>query len=98
MLTLVVLVKLVLDLVFFIVIAQFVMSWLVAFNVVNLHQRMVHQLWYGLNRLTEPVYRPIRRVLPDMGGLDLSPMIVLFALYAIEMIIDINFMPMAYGR
>ena len=97
MLTIIALVNLALNMVFYIVVAQFVMSWLVAFNVVKLHQRVVYQIWYALNRVTEPLYRPIRRYLPDMGGIDISPMIVIFGIYAIQTVIAINFMPMAYG-
>lgn len=97
MLTIIALVNLALNMVFYIVVAQFVMSWLVAFNVVNLHQRVVYQIWYALNRVTEPLYRPIRRYLPDMGGIDISPLVVIFGIYALQTVIAINFMPMAYG-
>ena len=85
------------NLIWWIIIIQFVMSWLINFNVINRHQPMVGQIWYTLNRLTEPVYRPIRRMLPDMGGIDFSPVIVLFALYALQVVIHNNLAPMAYG-
>ncbi len=85
------------NLIWWIIILQFVMSWLINFNVINRHQPIVQQIWYTLNRITEPVYRPIRRMLPDMGGLDFSPLIVLFALYALQVVIHNNLAPLAYG-
>ena len=81
---------LVLDVAWFIVIAHVIMSWLINFNVLNRNQPLVWQVWMGLNRLLEPVYGPIRRVLPDMGGLDLSPVIVIIALYAIRIVLMNN--------
>ena len=80
-----------------IIIVQFILSWLISFDVVNLRNRFVSQLWYGVNRITAPVYEPIRRVLPDMGGLDFSPVIVLFGLYALQVVVNNNLGPMAYG-
>ena len=58
-----------------------VLSWLVAFDIVNMRNRFVYLVGDTLNRLTEPVYRPVRRFLPDMGGLDLSPLIVILGLW-----------------
>jgi len=75
---------------FWIVLAHVVMSWLISFNVVNLQQPLVYQIWSGLNRLLEPVYGRIRRVLPNMGGLDLAPLVVFFAIYALRIIITNN--------
>ena len=74
----------------FIVIAHVIMSWLINFQVLNLHQPLVSQIWYGLNRLLEPIYTPIRRMLPDMGGLDLAPLIVLLGIYAIRIVLINN--------
>lgn len=85
------------NIVWWIIIIHVVLSWLVSFNVLNLHQRFVWQVWQGLNRLTEPLYRPIRRVLPDMGGIDLSPLVVLFGLFALQVIVNNNLAPYAYG-
>ncbi len=87
---------LLLDLAWFVVIAQVIMSWLINFNVLNRNQPLVWQIWTGLNRLLEPVYGPIRRIMPDLGGLDLSPIIVLIGLYAIRVILFNNLAPMAY--
>ena len=81
---------LVLDLAWWIVIADVIMSWLINFNVLNRNQPLVWQIWVGLNRILEPVYGPIRRFLPDMGGLDLSPIIVIVALYAIRIVLINN--------
>ncbi|MCH1568044.1 MAG: YggT family protein [Alphaproteobacteria bacterium] len=63
-----------------IVIASAVLSWLVAFEVINMRNRFVFLMGDMLNRLTEPVYVRIRRYLPDLGGLDLSPLVVIFGL------------------
>jgi YggT family protein len=71
----------VLGVVWFVVIAHIIVSWLVNFQVLNLRQPLVSQIWYGLNRLVEPMYRPIRRFLPDLGGIDLAPLVVLLILF-----------------
>ena len=71
----------VLGVVWFIVIAHIILSWLVNFQVLNLRQPLVSQIWYGLNRLVEPMYRPVRRFLPDLGGIDLAPLVVLLILF-----------------
>jgi YggT family protein len=85
------------SLVFYVIIIQAVLSWLVAFDVLNLRQPFVWQIWSGLNRMTEPLYRPIRNLLPDMGGIDLSPLVVLFGLYALQIVVNNNLGPLAYG-
>ncbi len=66
---------------------HFIMSWLISFNVLNLQQPIVAQIWYGLQRLLEPIYRPIRSVLPDMGGIDLSPIVALIGLEILRILI-----------
>lgn len=81
---------LILDIVWFIMIAHIIMSWLINFQVLNLRQPLVAQVWYGLNRLLEPIYTPIRRFLPDMGGLDLAPLVALIAVYALRIILINN--------
>ncbi|WP_108483689.1 YggT family protein [Oceaniglobus ichthyenteri] len=81
---------LILDVVWFIMIAHIIMSWLINFQVLNLGQPLVAQIWYGLNRLLEPIYGPIRRVLPDMGGLDLAPLVTLIGIYAAQIILSNN--------
>ncbi|WP_368345252.1 YggT family protein [Pelagovum sp. HNIBRBA483] len=74
----------------FFIIVHFVMSWLIGFNVLNVRQPLVAQIWYGLQRLLEPIYGPIRRMLPNMGGLDLAPLVALIAIYALEIILRNN--------
>ena len=74
----------------FFIIAHFIMSWLISFQVLNIRQEFVAQVWYGLNRLLDPIYQPIRRILPNMGGLDLAPLVALLAIYAIEIVLRNN--------
>lgn len=90
MLSLLQIVYLVLDVLWFIVIVHVILSWLINFNVLNLSQPLVAQIWDGLNRLLEPIYGRIRAVLPDMGGIDLSPLVLLVGLYAIRIVIQNN--------
>ena len=70
-----------------IIIAQAILSWLVAFNVINTHNRFVRQILYALDRMTRPLYRPVRKVMPDFGGLDFSPMVVLLIIWALEQLL-----------
>ncbi len=81
---------LILDVVWFIMIAHIIMSWLINFQVLNLRQPLVSQIWYGLNRLLEPLYQPIRRLLPDLGGIDLAPLVALIGVYAVRIILINN--------
>jgi YggT family protein len=78
------------DLVWFIVLAHIIMSWLINFNVLNRNQPLVRTIWTGLNGLLEPIYGPIRRFLPNMGGLDLSPIVLIVALYALRIVLINN--------
>ena len=80
-----------------IVIASAVLSWLVAFDVVNMRNRFIFMIGDALNRLTEPVYARIRRFLPDMGGLDLSPLIVIFGLIFLRNLMWEVLGPSVYG-
>lgn len=82
--------NLVLDIVWFIMIAHIIMSWLINFQVLNLRQPLVAQLWFGLNKLLEPIYSRIRQFLPDMGGLDLAPLVAFVGLIAIRIILQNN--------
>ena len=90
MLSVIQILLLILDVVWFIMIAHIIMSWLINFQVLNLRQPLVAQVWDGLNRLLEPLYGPIRRVLPPMGGLDLAPLVALIAVYALRIILMNN--------
>lgn len=67
-----------------IIIIQVVLSWLIAFNVVNMSNNFVRSVYSGIERLLAPVYRPIRRIMPDLGGLDLTPMVLILALIAAQ--------------
>ena len=73
-----------LDVLFFIMIVHIVFSWLISFQVLNLRQPLVYQIWDGLNRLLEPIYAPIRRFLPNTGGLDLAPLVVFLIVIAVR--------------
>jgi YggT family protein len=81
---------LILDIVWFVVIVHIVMSWLINFQVLNLRQPLVAQIWDGLNRLLEPIYSRVRRFMPDTGAIDLSPLVVLVAVYALRIVIANN--------
>ncbi len=61
----------------FFVIAHFIMSWLIRFEVLNIRQEFVGQVWYSLERILDPIYSRVRRIMPDLGGIDLSPIVVL---------------------
>ena len=73
-----------LTVIWWIIVIQMILSWLVAFNVINTYNDFVRKLLRALDRMTEPVYRPIRKVLPDFGGLDFSPMVVLIVLLILD--------------
>jgi YggT family protein len=77
----------VIDLYTYVIIASVVMSWLMAFGVMNAQNPMVRSIWQGVNALTEPLLRPIRRALPNMGGLDVSPIVLLLGCYFVQSVI-----------
>ena len=66
------------------------MSWLISFDVLNVRQPLVGQVWYTLQRILEPLYAPIRRFLPNMGGIDLSPIVALLSLEVIRIVLFNN--------
>ncbi|MCR8548288.1 YggT family protein [Salipiger sp. P9] len=76
--------KLILDVIFFIMIVHIIMSWLINFNVLNLRQPIVGQIWTGLNRLLEPIYQPIRRILPNTHPLDLAPLVLFIIIISLR--------------
>ena len=80
-------IDLLLNILTWIIIIQAVLSWLVAFNVINTYNDFVRQILYAFDRITEPLYRPIRKILPDFGALDLSPLVVLLLIYILRNII-----------
>jgi YggT family protein len=70
-----------------VVIVQFVLSLLISFNVVNLHNNFVSAIWQAVNAILEPLLRPIRRHMPDTGALDLSPMVLIIGLTILQIIL-----------
>ena len=83
-------IMLILDVAWFIMIVHIIMSWLISFNVLNPYQQVVGSIWTGLNRLLEPIYAPIRRILPHTPGLDLAPLVAFIGLIAIRIILQNN--------
>lgn len=75
------------DIAKWIILANIIMSWLVNFQVLNLRQPLVAQIWFGLRAILEPIYARIRRVIPPMGGLDLAPLVLLLAIYALRIVL-----------
>ena len=85
--TVVEILQVLLDVVWWIIFVQFVLSILMAFNVINTSNQFIRSLWVALERMTDPIYAPIRRVIPVMGGLDFSPMIVLILIRIIGIVL-----------
>jgi|SRR3954452_8474852 YggT family protein len=88
------LILLILQLYTWVVIATAIMSWLIAFDVVNFRSDFVRAVWNTLNALTEPVLRPIRNVLPNLGGLDISPVVLLLLIFFLERVIAYYLYPL----
>jgi YggT family protein len=80
-------IDLLLRVVSYVIIAQAILSWLVAFNVINTYNDFVRSFLAALYKITEPLYRPIRRILPDFGGLDFSPLVVLLLIYILRILL-----------
>ncbi len=76
----------------FFILAHIIMSWLISFQVLNLHQPLVAQVWEMLNRLLDPLYRRIRRLLPPMSGIDLAPLVALLGIFALQIVLRNNVM------
>jgi len=70
-----------------IIIIQAILSWLVVFNVINTHNDFVRSFLRALDRITAPLYAPIRRILPDFGGLDFSPVLILLLIYVLRILL-----------
>jgi YggT family protein len=81
---------LLLDIVWFFIIAHVIMSWLINFQVLNLRQPIVAQIWDGLNRLLEPMYSRLRSILPPMSGIDLAPLVALIGIYILRIVLSNN--------
>jgi YggT family protein len=74
----------------FVLIIAVIMSWLVAFNVINTHNRVVYMVNDFLYRITEPALRPIRRFVPNLGGVDISPIVLILLLWFVQRMIEVN--------
>lgn len=79
--------RLLLNVLWWIIIIQVILSWLVAFNVLNTSSHGLRAFVSALDRITEPLYRPIRKLLPDFGGIDFSPLIVLLLIHAVQILL-----------
>jgi YggT family protein len=79
--------SLILNLVWWVFLIMIIMSWLISFNVNNTRNQFVAGVWRALNQVTDPILRPIRRVIPPMGGLDLSPIIVFIVIFFLQQLI-----------
>lgn len=73
-----------LQLYFYIIIASVIISWLIAFEVLNVKNPQAQNLVNLLNKLTEPVYKPLRKFIPPIGGIDITPIIVIFAIFLLQ--------------
>jgi YggT family protein len=72
----------------YVIIASAILSWLVAFNVVNRYNDVVRSIWNLVTALTEPVLRPIRETIPSFGGIDISPVILLLLIFFLQRVIE----------
>jgi len=85
-----------LDLYKYVVVGAAVLSWLIAFNVVNIRNEIVRAIYEVLDRLTTPLLRPIRNFLPNMGGIDISPIVLLLLIMLVEQIIIFYIYPYVF--
>jgi YggT family protein len=77
-------IDMILQILVWVIIAQVILSWLVAFNVINTSSNFVRTLLDALDRLTAPLYRPIRKIMPDFGGIDFSPIVLILAIQIVR--------------
>lgn len=84
LLTLIDILQILLTVAKWLIIIQAILSWLIAFNVINTRSDLVGNIWTTLERMTDPIYRPIRKIMPDFGALDLTPMVVLIIIIILE--------------
>lgn len=90
-------VQVLLTVVWWIIIVQAILSWLIAFNVISTYNDTVRTVWEALKRMTEPLYRPIRRILPDLGALDLSPLVVLIGIVILQKLVSAGINQLMFG-
>ena len=96
MLAVVQVVLIALDILWWLCVASAILSWLFAFNIVNARNPFIDTVGTFLYRATEPLYRPIRRVLPNLGGLDLSPLVLLLGIIFLQSLITLYIVPAIY--
>ncbi|MDO8359920.1 MAG: YggT family protein [Devosia sp.] len=85
-----------LDIYWWVVLAMIVLSWLIAFNVINTRNQFVDMVWRTVNSLTEPVLRPIRRFMPKFSGIDVSPIILFILIYLVQRVIQLYIYPYVF--
>jgi YggT family protein len=85
--TLIQIVDLLISVIVMLVIVQFVLSLLIAFNVVNMHNQFVAAVWQAINALLEPLFRPIRRFMPNTGSIDFSPLVLIIGLQILRIVL-----------
>ena len=90
MTSLIQIVFLLLNVLWYFILAQVIMSWLLNFGILNRSQPLVIQIWVSLNKLLEPIYRPIRSILPATGGLDIAPLVAIIGIIVIRIILINN--------
>ena len=90
-------IDLLLQVITYLIIAQAILSWLLAFNVLNVHSGGVRNIVVALDRLTAPLYRPIRKIMPDFGGLDFSPLVVLLLIAVVRILLNGLQVQLIYG-
>lgn len=74
----------------YVIIAGVILSWLMGFGVVNPYNQFVRSLYQAINAVTEPLLRPIRRIMPDLGAIDLSPVVLLLACFFVQSVVIPN--------
>ena len=83
----------ILNIVTWIIIVQAILSWLILFKVIDIRNSAAGSIWDGLQRLTEPLYRPVRNMLPPMSGLDIAPLVVLLIIYFLQQVLVLYVRP-----
>ncbi len=82
----------------YVIIASVIISWLVAFEVINAKNEQAQNLLKAIDKITAPVYKPLRKFIPPLGGIDITPIVVIFAIYIVEQIVVQLFMVPGYHR
>ena len=82
----------------YVVIAQAILSWLIAFNVINTSNQLVYTIASGLYRITEPALRPLRRFIPSFGGIDVTPVVLILVLYFLQRVLQNLLFSMQSGQ